>query len=165
MTKKDSNIIIRIDGGRKETFNEICEEMDVSVSSTLIAFIDDVIKRKKIPMNIYALARKNMPRKENLNIILIKKYIDSAIQQMERNRINKVYLFGSYSRGEQTKDSDIDLYIEVEDGFTLFDQGDFASNFKGLANKDVDILTPGSLTPELKKEIRKDMICLYERQR
>lgn len=163
MTRKDSNIIIRIDEGRKEAFSEICNNMDVNVSSTLIAFIDSVLARKKIPINIYSLIRRNIPHKESLNIVLIKKYVEDAIQQMERNRINKVYLFGSYSRGEQTNDSDVDLYLEVEDGFTLFDQGDFVSNLKGLTNKEVDILTPGSLTPKLENEIRKDMICLYER--
>lgn len=42
---------------------------------------------------------------------------------MEKDVIEKVYLFGSYARGEETSNSDIDLSIEGKEGMSLFDVG------------------------------------------
>ena len=33
----------------------------------------------------------------------------------EKYRLSAVYLFGSYARGEQTPDSDVDLYVVTKD--------------------------------------------------
>ena len=37
-------------------------------------------------------------------------------------KINKIYIFGSYARGEQTQESDIDFYIVLENNLESFDE-------------------------------------------
>ena len=36
---------------------------------------------------------------------------------------NRVWLFGSYAQGTATPDSDVDFYVEIEDGKNIFEAG------------------------------------------
>ena len=49
-------------------------------------------------------------RKDALNEIKKK-----VVPILKRNNIKRAGIFGSYARGEQTKDSDVDILIEVRD--------------------------------------------------
>ena len=56
--------------------------------------------------------------------------------------VSKVYLFGSYARGEEDENSDIDIALELEDESQYLDvYGKISSIFKG----DVDILLVSDL--------------------
>jgi len=72
--------------------------------------------------------------------------------------VKRVGLFGSYSRGEQTEKSDIDLLVEFEkpiDFFKLFELEEYLS--EGLGAK-VEIVTPNAIKEEIKPYIMRDVI-------
>lgn len=78
-----------------------------------------------------------------------------------RYGVPKVYLYGSYARGEADGDSDIDLCIErgrINDYFQL---GHFESDLKDALGKDVDVTTTGA-SKQFIDSIRKDMVLIYE---
>jgi uncharacterized protein len=62
--------------------------------------------------------------------------------------INKIGLFGSFARGEQRPDSDIDLLVEFESGKKTFDNFMELSFFleEALRSK-IDLVTVESLSP------------------
>jgi len=46
---------------------------------------------------------------------IIKSTIKQQMQELYKDRLDKVVLFGSYARGEQQKESDIDFMIVLKD--------------------------------------------------
>ena len=68
--------------------------------------------------------------------------------QLRRFGVGRLSVFGSFARGEQDDESDVDILVEFEPGRKSFD------NFLGLADfleelfgRKVDLLTPESLNP------------------
>ena len=70
-------------------------------------------------------------------------------------------LFGSWARGEQTPESDIDLLVEKGDlrGLEVFA---FQRELSEQLGRDVDLVTSGGITPRLGKHIEQDEVVLYE---
>lgn len=77
----------------------------------------------------------------------------------------KVWLFGSYSRGEQRADSDIDLLIlpDKSQHFSLFTLSGMYEDLKELLGCEVDLITEGGLMPFARESADRDKILIYER--
>ncbi|MBR3934498.1 MAG: nucleotidyltransferase domain-containing protein [Clostridia bacterium] len=76
--------------------------------------------------------------------------------------IKKVALFGSYSTGNQTPDSDIDLLIDKGDlkGLVMF--YGFINSLQEKLDKNVDVITYSSLNKSLIKNSVQNEVILYE---
>lgn len=79
--------------------------------------------------------------------------------------VEKVALFGSYSKGRQTSDSDIDLLIDKGEIKGLFMFNSFIDSLQKRLQKNVDVMTYSSLARSFMKDSVKDEVILYERQR
>jgi len=79
--------------------------------------------------------------------------------------VKKVALFGSYSTGKQTAESDIDLLIDKGEIKGLFMLNSFINSLQDKLGKDVDVMTYSSLSRSLIKNSVKDEVVLYECQR
>ena len=75
----------------------------------------------------------------------------------KKYNIPKVYIFGSYARGEANPDSDVDLMIEVGNLRGLEVIGAL-EEFKNALNKPVDLITTRSLTQERAQKYSKVFI-------
>ena len=113
-------------------------------------------------------------KRETLTREAIIKKLKEHEEILKKYGVKRIGLFGSYIRGEQKKDSDIDLVIE-------FDREKFGKDFKGLFdvfmevssyieklfNRRVDILTPDSIRTirikEVAEEIERSIIYVQER--
>lgn len=81
--------------------------------------------------------------------------------------LSKVYLFGSYARGEEDENSDIDIALEIEDESQYMDVYGILSR---VFNCDVDILLVNDLlNPRtnigtlVKKNFLHDRVLLYHK--
>lgn len=79
----------------------------------------------------------------------------------------KAWLFGSYARGEQTPESDVDILVvfdqETGKGVSLLKHIGIALDLEDLLGKKVDLITEGSLLPYARETAEKDKILIYER--
>ncbi len=75
----------------------------------------------------------------------------------------RIFLFGSYARGEATVDSDIDLRIDRGHikGWAI---GGLLMDLEASLNKKVDLLTTGSLDNTFLDAIKNEEVLLYERK-
>lgn len=73
----------------------------------------------------------------------------------------RIYLFGSYARGESTKNSDIDLRIDKGNIKGLALAGLLLDLEKALGCS-VDLITTTSLDKEILSSIKNDEVLLYE---
>jgi len=81
----------------------------------------------------------------------------------------RAWLFGSYARGEQTPDSDVDILVvfDQENGkrVSLLKHIGIALGLEDLIGKKVDLVTEGTLLPFAQETAEKDKVLIYERAR
>lgn len=95
----------------------------------------------------------------NPGILTIKQIKERIKPVMDRHQIKDVYLFGSYSRGEANRDSDVDIYCESGDIESLYDEVEFVKELETALGKKVDVVTIGSQMHEyFRTQLEKDMI-------
>ena len=77
----------------------------------------------------------------------------------------KAWLFGSYARGEETPQSDVDILFipDKSQHFSLFTMGGMYEDLKELLGKEVDLITDGGLKPFARESADRDKILIYER--
>ncbi len=80
--------------------------------------------------------------------------------------IEKAWLFGSCSRGEETPESDVDLLVRYirDDNFSLMTIAQIMVNLEKTINKPVDLVEEGRLLPFAQKSAKHDRVLIYERQ-
>ena len=76
----------------------------------------------------------------------------------------KGWIFGSFSRGEQTPDSDIDILVALDEsqhiGMKFFGMYE---DLKALLGRNVDLVTDRSLASFARESVDRDKILIYER--
>ena len=75
----------------------------------------------------------------------------------------KAWLFGSYARGEQREDSDVDILIVPEQGVGLFQLSGMHLDLQEMLNMPVDLVTEKGLLPFARESADHDKILIYER--
>ena len=79
----------------------------------------------------------------------------------------KAWLFGSFARGEETPQSDVDILIVPDRSgkpFTLFTLGSMYMDLKELLGREIDLVEEGSLRPYAAESANRDKKLIYERK-
>jgi predicted nucleotidyltransferase len=71
--------------------------------------------------------------------------------------IKQIGVFGSYIRGEEKADSDIDILVEFEKPIDLFRFLDLEERLSELSGRKVDLVSKKALKPYIGKEILKEV--------
>ena len=120
----------------------------------LIAYLDSIHNRNSFFVD--ALKAK-MPN----GIYTLKQIRTKIVPILNRYGIFEIFLFGSYARGEASRDSDIDIYCEKGTIRTLLDVQNLYDDLETELNKKVDVIFTTSNTSEyFLREIKKDLIKL-----
>ena len=90
------------------------------------------------------------------------KYTKTIINLAKKNHISYLALFGSHARGEQKKDSDIDLLVKFNQPIDFFELYDVEEKLKNVFHKKVDLVTVEGLSKYIKPYIQPDLKVLYE---
>lgn len=78
--------------------------------------------------------------------------------------VSEAYLFGSFARGEQTPNSDIDLRLACGNTMTLGALYELSYELEKELGRKVDIVTnpPEHMRPAFRKSIEQDEVRVYE---
>ena len=76
--------------------------------------------------------------------------------------VKRVFLFGSYARGDNTDTSDIDLRCEGGDIYGPWLSNNFQDDMRDLLDVKVDVVSPGNPNSEFLQRISSDHVLLYE---
>ena len=84
---------------------------------------------------------------------------------LEKQPVVKAWLFGSYSRGEETPDSDVDILVEYDPNskISLMTISRITVALSAAIGKNVDLVEEGRLLPFAQESVEKDKILIYER--
>lgn len=72
--------------------------------------------------------------------------------------IRKLGVFGSYARGEQRSESDLDILVEFSEPVTLFDLVRLENELTTQLGVDVDLVTRNSLKPGIEARVTDDIV-------
>lgn len=86
-------------------------------------------------------------------------------QYFQEKPVKRVYLFGSYSRGEEDDKSDIDLLVTYDDSnnLSLLTICRMINELSDKLGHPVDMVEEGRLKPFAVSSVEKDKILIYER--
>lgn len=76
----------------------------------------------------------------------------------KKEKIKKAGIFGSYSRNEQSKSSDIDILIQAPASLSLIDLVRIKIKLEEKLKKSVDLVEYQTIKPQLKKQILSEEI-------
>ena len=89
----------------------------------------------------------------------IEKLRAKVLPILRSHGVVKAGIFGSFARGEEGKNSDVDILIEVKGRkFSLFDMVGLKMELEKETKRKVDLVTYGGISPHLKKYIMEDEI-------
>jgi uncharacterized protein len=94
----------------------------------------------------------------------IKAQIAQIKPKLQNNyHITELGIFGSYVRGEQTEDSDVDILVEFDPNFRfgLMTYGQIEGFISDTLGKKVDLVMKEALKPYIGKRILQEVVYLW----
>ncbi len=88
----------------------------------------------------------------------VKEVIRQHRQELEeRFKVKDIAIFGSFARGEQGKESDVDILVEFKEpvGFLFIHLADFLEE---ILQREVDLITKDAIKPNRRKYIMEDLV-------
>ena len=84
---------------------------------------------------------------------------------LEKQPISRAWLFGSFSRGDETENSDIDILVDFDQDahVGLFKYAGMYSDLKEILGREVDLVKNGTLKSFAVESVNNDKILIYER--
>jgi len=75
----------------------------------------------------------------------------------ERFGVRRIGVYGSYSKGKETEDSDIDILVEFSEP-TFDNFMDLVFYLEDVLGREVDLVTPKGLSPYLRRSIEQEVV-------
>lgn len=92
-------------------------------------------------------------------------FVNQIRQCLSNYPVEKAWLFGSYSRGEEREESDVDLLVRYDSdaAVSLFTISRIMVQLSRMLGKRVDLVEEDSILPFAAKSAERDKILIYER--
>ena len=88
-------------------------------------------------------------------------------EYLKSQPVRKAWLFGSFSRNEETETSDIDILVDFDESkgvVSLFKMGGMLMDLSNIAGRKVDLVEVDGIMDFAKASIERDKILIYERE-
>lgn len=97
--------------------------------------------------------------------IATKRYIKDIAAYFKKQPIIRAWLFGSYSRGEETGESDIDILVDYDKSqrLSLLKICEMMLDLEAILGIKVDLVENGRLKDFATESANNDRILIYER--
>jgi len=86
---------------------------------------------------------------------------EKIIKFLKNEGAKRISVFGSYVRGEEKRESDIDIIVEFSERKSLLELVRIERELSEFLGIKVDLLTEQSISPYLIDSIRKEMEVIY----
>lgn len=125
-------------------------------------------RRVYLGSNLASLELSNKEKKADEHLLFKKKektnkdiedIKSKIIPVLKKNKVTKAGIFGSYSRGEQKKDSDIDIAVNIEDKkMSLLGFIALIRVLEGILKRKVDLVEYSAIKSRIKQKILNEEI-------
>lgn len=87
--------------------------------------------------------------------------LSTAVRILKEYGAKKIVLFGSYARGTEKKNSDIDLIVRFKATKSLLELVKIEREVSKATKKQVDLLTEKAISPYIRDSMKKELEVLY----
>ena len=97
---------------------------------------------------------------------MIATFIEPIKHYLKTQPIARAWLFGSFSRGEENQDSDVDILVEYDrknNVVGLFKIIQIQQQLQQIVGRNIDLVEDGTLLPFAIESANRDKILIYER--
>lgn len=95
---------------------------------------------------------------------IIQKHLSEINQVISQNDINYLAVYGSFARGEEEADSDLDLLVSFSKSKGLFDLVDVQDELGLILGVKVDLVTKDGISKYIKPYIQNDLKIIYAKK-
>ncbi len=88
--------------------------------------------------------------------------IDKVVSILKKYEAGKIEIFGSYARGEETSESDLDIIVEFDERKSLLQLVGIEQELEDALGIEVDLLTRESISPYLIEKIEEEAMVVME---
>jgi predicted nucleotidyltransferase len=89
---------------------------------------------------------------------LLREKREEILRVAARHGARDVRVFGSVTRGEADRESDIDFLVELEAGRSLLDLGGLQVDLESLLGCQVDVVTPRGLKARIRERVLREAV-------
>jgi predicted nucleotidyltransferase len=106
------------------------------------------------------------PRKTSIKAMSTQAMSELIAQYFKTQPVLKAWLFGSFSRGEETPESDVDILVRYDENarISLLTISHMMGVLEKLIHRRVDLVEEGCLLPFAEETANRDKILIYERE-
>ena len=96
-------------------------------------------------------------------MLTIQQIKDTVTDYFKDKPVKKVYLFGSYARGEAKENSDVDILFSLHENtrISYFGLAQYLIDLEKIFSRKVDLVEEETLYPSVKKMVEANKILLY----
>ncbi|MDD2300099.1 MAG: nucleotidyltransferase family protein [Fermentimonas sp.] len=94
--------------------------------------------------------------------MLTQDQINIIITTLKPHNPVMIGVFGSFARGDNTINSDIDILYQFDSKYSLFDLADIKFELEKKLNRDVDLVELTAIHPLMRDRILSDTKIVYE---
>lgn len=87
--------------------------------------------------------------------------IESIISDLTQSGANRIAIFGSFARGDERPDSDIDILVEFSPPKSLLELVRIERELSEHLGRKIDLLTEKSISPAFYTRIQQDLEVVY----
>lgn len=96
---------------------------------------------------------------------MTQRYLKKLQDFFSMQPIEKAWIFGSFARGEESPESDVDILVRYTPGTVLGLLGicELIEKLEDLLGRRVDLVEEGTLFPRVAKQVDAEKLQIYER--
>lgn len=79
-------------------------------------------------------------------------------------KVSKAWIYGSFSRKDDGPESDIDIALKTDEGFSYFDLAEIKYQLEEAVKRKFDLGFIDSFKPSILEAVKNDLDVIYERQ-
>lgn len=167
----DQAILSKVERGQRKLNREqvvrIAQYFQVKEEILLVLWLSDKLvyelEEEELALKALQLAEEHVAyvafKKIDRN--KIKKQLIAGIGKFEK--IQKAWIYGSFSREDDGPKSDIDIALETSEGFSYFDLADVQYQLEKLVNRKVDVGFMDTFKPYILEHVKPDLQLIYEK--
>ncbi len=82
------------------------------------------------------------------------------ISVLRQHDVIHAAIFGSFARGEEREDSDLDILVELGEGKSLLDLVALKLDLEELLERKIDVVTHNALHPAIKERVLEEQVAI-----
>jgi uncharacterized protein len=82
-------------------------------------------------------------------------------EDLRRRGVAHAAIFGSTARGDDRRDSDVDIMVELEPEVGILAFSELRGHLRDILGRPVDLVTPGGLAPLARTSAMRDAIRVF----